>query len=65
MTLAADTGEPVALLVSETREGRVYVFNTKTNVLCAISAAHAALMLPDAAMFTDTERANPWESWLR
>lgn len=57
--------EPIRFAVgAPTSDGRAYVWNKTTNSVWAISREIFAKLVPDADMFRDATRPNPWERWL-
>jgi len=66
VVLVPDVGEEVELRLSPVDAGgRAYVWNRGTNVVMVVGREMQGLLLPEASMFLDLERANPWERWLR
>ncbi len=65
LTLLQVAGEPIELVVGRTGSaGSVFVWNRATDLLCLLSEADAALLLPEVDDLCSTEVANPWEAWL-
>jgi hypothetical protein len=65
LTLSAESGKPVELLVSELQPGgRAWLWNKSTNVVLEIDAELQRMLAPEAADFVDERRPNPWERFL-
>lgn len=65
VVLTASGGGEIELSVSELQAGGLaWVWNHTTNVVLRTDAAGQRLVAPLAEDFLDTQRVNPWESWL-
>lgn len=66
LTLVPNEGDPIQIDVSALNPAHeVWVWNRLTNVVMQVTPEVRAMMVPDAAMFLDESRPNPWEEWLR
>jgi hypothetical protein len=66
ITLTPSTGAPFTIEIGALRpSGEAWAWNRATNVLMRIARETRAAAIPDAALFLDATRPNPWETWLR
>lgn len=64
--LTPSHGEPFTIEIGALRpSGEAYAWNRGTNVLMQLSREMHTAAIPDAALFVDDSRPNPWESWLQ
>ncbi len=66
MHITPEGSEPIELWISRVDDrNRALAWNKNSNVVMFVPGRWQPLLAPNAEMFLDASRPNPWEEWLR